>query len=85
MDDVGRLNEGRSSTWTRIRVNLRRPDEKAAARAPDPDDDPTREWRERLLSALRNRKKRRENPQYNLAATSLYDAATNNKGMGKLW
>lgn len=39
---------GRSSTWTRIRVNLRhvpeeiRPPQETA----DPDDDPTREWRE---------------------------------------
>jgi bifunctional non-homologous end joining protein LigD len=38
---------GRSSTWTRIRVNLRhvpgqmRPPQET----PDPDDDPTREWR----------------------------------------
>jgi bifunctional non-homologous end joining protein LigD len=38
---------GRSSTWTRIRVNLRHvPDElRPPAEAPDPDDDPTREWR----------------------------------------
>ncbi|MEP7002580.1 MAG: DNA polymerase domain-containing protein [bacterium] len=39
---------GRSSTWTRIRVNLRsvpvevRPPQET----PDPDDDPTRAWRE---------------------------------------
>jgi len=39
---------GRSSTWTRIRINLRhvpenlRPPQETA----DPDDDPTREWRE---------------------------------------
>jgi bifunctional non-homologous end joining protein LigD len=39
---------GRSSTWTRVRVNLRhvplelRPSEAT----PDPDDDPTRAWRE---------------------------------------
>ena len=39
---------GRSSTWTRIRVNLRhvpeelRPPQESA----DPDNDPTREWRE---------------------------------------
>jgi hypothetical protein len=40
---------GRSSTWTRIRVNLRHvPEaERPAAEPPDPDDDPTREWRER--------------------------------------
>jgi bifunctional non-homologous end joining protein LigD len=37
---------GRSSTWTRIRVNLRNvPDEMRPVEAPDPDDDPTREWR----------------------------------------
>ncbi len=40
---------GRSSTWTRIRVNLRHvPDEfRPAQETPDPDDDPTREWREK--------------------------------------
>ncbi len=40
---------GRSSTWTRIRVNLRHvPDEfRPAQEKPDPDDDPTREWREK--------------------------------------
>jgi DNA ligase D-like protein (predicted polymerase) len=39
---------GRSSTWTRIRVNLRHVPEDArpAQETPDPDDDPTREWRE---------------------------------------
>jgi DNA ligase D-like protein (predicted polymerase) len=38
---------GRSSTWTRIRVNLRRVPEDARPpqQKPDPDDDPTREWR----------------------------------------
>ena len=38
---------GRSSTWTRIRVNLRHVPEKLrpAQGTPDPDDDPTREWR----------------------------------------
>jgi bifunctional non-homologous end joining protein LigD len=38
---------GTSSTWTRIRVNLRHvPEEQRPAQAsPDPDDDPTREWR----------------------------------------
>jgi bifunctional non-homologous end joining protein LigD len=38
---------GRSSTWTRIRVNLRHvPDEmRPPQETPDPDDDPTREWR----------------------------------------
>ena len=40
---------GRSSTWTRIRVNLRNvPEElRPAQETPDPDDDPTREWRKR--------------------------------------
>lgn len=40
---------GRSSTWTRIRVNLRNvPDKlRPPQEKPDPDDDPTREWRER--------------------------------------
>ncbi len=39
---------GRSSTWTRIRVNLRNVPEKQRPpqETPDPDDDPTREWRE---------------------------------------
>jgi bifunctional non-homologous end joining protein LigD len=39
---------GRSSTWTRIRVNLRHvPEElRPAQGTPDPDDDPTRAWRE---------------------------------------
>jgi hypothetical protein len=38
---------GRSSTWTRIRVNLRNVPEKLrpSQETPDPDDDPTREWR----------------------------------------
>jgi DNA ligase D-like protein (predicted polymerase) len=40
---------GRSSTWTRIRVNLRHVPEalRPAQETPDPDDDPTREWRAR--------------------------------------
>ena len=38
---------GRSSTWTRIRINLRHvPEpERPPQETPDPDDDPTREWR----------------------------------------
>jgi len=38
---------GRSSTWTRIRVNLRHvPEElRPPQETPDPDDDPTRAWR----------------------------------------
>jgi DNA ligase D-like protein (predicted polymerase) len=45
---------GRSSTWTRIRVNLRHMDEaqRPPQETPDPDDDPTRVWRE-----MRARKK----------------------------
>jgi hypothetical protein len=39
---------GSSSTWTRIRVNLRHvPEEQRPSQeTPDPDDDPTRAWRE---------------------------------------
>ena len=39
---------GRSSTWTRIRINLRNVPEdlRPKQETPDPDDDPTREWRE---------------------------------------
>ena len=39
---------GRSSTWTRIRVNLRNVPEniRPTQETPDPDDDPTRTWRE---------------------------------------
>ena len=41
---------GRSSTWTRIRVNLRHVPEEARPpqETPDPDDDPTRAWREKI-------------------------------------
>jgi len=40
---------GRSTVWTRIRVNLQHVPEalRPAAEPPDPDDDPTREWREK--------------------------------------
>jgi DNA ligase D-like protein (predicted polymerase) len=40
---------GRSSTWTRIRVNLRNVPEaiRPPQGRPDPDDDPTRSWREK--------------------------------------
>jgi bifunctional non-homologous end joining protein LigD len=46
---------GRSSTWTRIRVNLRNVPEKLRPpqETPDPDEDPTREWRERHGSRRR--------------------------------
>jgi DNA ligase D-like protein (predicted polymerase) len=39
---------GRSSTWTRVRINLRHVPEpdRPQPEPPDPDDDPTREWRE---------------------------------------
>ena len=39
---------GRSSSWTRIRINLRHVPEqlRPPPETPDPDDDPTREWRE---------------------------------------
>ena len=48
---------GRSSTWTRIRVNLRHVPEalRPPQETPDPDDDPTRDWRE--LRAKRAPKK----------------------------
>jgi bifunctional non-homologous end joining protein LigD len=41
---------GRSSTWTRIRVNLRNVPEaiRPPQETPDPDDDPTRAWREAI-------------------------------------
>jgi bifunctional non-homologous end joining protein LigD len=46
---------GRSSTWTRIRVNLRNvPEElRPPQETPDPDDDPTREWRSRHAAKRR--------------------------------
>jgi hypothetical protein len=44
---------GRSSTWTRIRVNLRNVPEslRPSQETPDPDDDPTRAWREWMKRA----------------------------------
>jgi bifunctional non-homologous end joining protein LigD len=47
---------GRSSTWTRIRINLRHVPEaiRPPQETPDPDDDPTRQWR-RLSAAARKR------------------------------
>src|SRR5262250_498084 len=41
---------GRSSTWTRIRVNLQHVPEnlRPSQETPDPDDDPTRDWRKRF-------------------------------------
>ena len=46
---------GRSSTWTRIRVNLRNVPEglRPQQETPDPDDDPTREWRSRHAAKRR--------------------------------
>jgi bifunctional non-homologous end joining protein LigD len=51
---------GRSSTWTRIRVNLQHVPEglRPPQEAPDPDDDPTREWRERSKEQTRMTKKK---------------------------
>jgi DNA ligase D-like protein (predicted polymerase) len=51
---------GRSSTWTRIRINLRHVPEalRPSQETPDPDDDPTREWRE-----WRNKKKAEKKPE----------------------
>jgi bifunctional non-homologous end joining protein LigD len=52
---------GRSSTWTRIRVNLRHVPEESRPpqETPDPDDDPTREWRALRDSGQSRPKKRR--------------------------
>jgi DNA ligase D-like protein (predicted polymerase) len=53
---------GRSSTWTRIRVNLRHVPEsvRPPQETPDPDDDPTREWRELHKKAREKRGAKRE-------------------------
>ena len=50
---------GQSSTWTRIRVNLRHVPEalRPGQQTPDPDDDPTREWRKQR--ALKKTSKKR--------------------------
>jgi len=47
---------GRSSTWTRIRVNLRHVPEqiRPPQETPDPDDDPTRAWRRMWAEARQN-------------------------------
>jgi bifunctional non-homologous end joining protein LigD len=49
---------GRSSTWTRIRINLRNVPEgmRPQQETPDPDDDPTREWRERREKGKQRKK-----------------------------
>lgn len=51
---------GRSSTWTRIRVNLQHvPAElRPLQETPDPDDDPTREWREWAKEQTRTKGKK---------------------------
>src|SRR5262244_2334032 len=48
---------GRSSTWTRIRINLRHVPEnlRPPQETPDPDDDPTREWRNRRAAKRQKR------------------------------
>jgi bifunctional non-homologous end joining protein LigD len=53
---------GRSSTWTRIRVNLQHVPAglQPPQEAPDPDDDPTREWREWSKEQTRMRKRKTE-------------------------
>ncbi|MEO5768504.1 MAG: DNA primase small subunit domain-containing protein, partial [Polyangia bacterium] len=52
---------GRSSTWTRVRVNLRHVPEdlRPPQETPDPDEDPTRHWREQMRA---HTKARREQP-----------------------
>jgi hypothetical protein len=62
---------GRSSTWTRIRVNLRNVPEdlRPKQETPDPDDDPTRPWREAMRARRnpengeRNKKQKPKNEQ----------------------
>jgi len=43
---------GKSSSWTRIRINLRNipEDARPSQEAPDPDDDPTGEWRAKRVA-----------------------------------
>jgi bifunctional non-homologous end joining protein LigD len=55
---------GRSSTWTRIRVNLRHVPEsiRPAQETPDPDDDPTREWREYRAAQKRLNDRSKKSP-----------------------
>jgi bifunctional non-homologous end joining protein LigD len=50
---------GRSSTWTRIRLNLRHVPEaiRPEQGIPDPDEDPTREWREQHQAAMAGKSK----------------------------
>jgi bifunctional non-homologous end joining protein LigD len=51
---------GRSSTWTRIRINLRHVPEalRPPAEQPDPDDDPTRAFREAMKEHRARAKKK---------------------------
>ena len=51
---------GRSSTWTRIRINLQHVPEnlRPAQEPPDPDDDPTREWHEWSKKQTRMKKRK---------------------------
>jgi DNA ligase D-like protein (predicted polymerase) len=53
---------GRSSTWTRVRVNLRHVPEalRPPQETPDPNDDPTRAWREATAKAPRKRAPRKD-------------------------
>jgi hypothetical protein len=53
---------GSSSTWTRIRVNLRHvPEEiRPLQETPDPDDDPTRKWREGQADGERPKRTRKK-------------------------
>ena len=56
---------GRSSTWTRIRVNLRNipENQRPPQETPDPDDDPTREWREWSKQRTATKKKAKKGSQ----------------------
>ena len=51
---------GRFSSWTRVRINLRHVPEniRPAQETPDPDDDPTREWRNANASTKAPSKKK---------------------------
>ncbi len=52
---------GRSSTWTRIRINLQHVPEdlRPPQQTPDPDEDPTREWREEHKQHTRIKKQKK--------------------------
>jgi DNA ligase D-like protein (predicted polymerase) len=62
---------GRSSTWTRVRVNLRNVPEnvRPPQETPDPDDDPTREWREWMQAAKAKTAKKSTDGRAEPAAT----------------